>query len=57
MSNKLKEFYCYSCDGTFKVKHDMDDRKYPILNCVFCGDELSDDEYSSDEWQDEDSDE
>lgn len=45
---KFKEHFCYQCDGTFRIKHDMDDSRYEIKNCVFCGSELDDDEHSSD---------
>lgn len=55
MTTRLKEYFCYSCDGTFKVKHEMDQSKYPISHCTFCGSELdSDDEYGVSDVDDSD---
>lgn len=53
MTSKLKEYFCYDCDGTFKVKHEMDGAKYPISNCVFCGSSLdTEDKYGTVEVED-----
>ena len=47
---KFKEHYCYSCDGTFKLKHEMDDKSYVTSFCPFCGTDLDqDDKFSSDD--------
>ncbi|UTS52018.1 hypothetical protein [Synechococcus phage BUCT-ZZ01] len=40
---KFKEIFCYSCDGTFRVKHE-EGPQYKIEHCVFCGSNLSEDD-------------
>lgn len=56
MSSKFKEYSCYSCDSNFKIKHEMDPTKYPVVNCPFCGSELEDDDIYSDNIEDFDED-
>lgn len=57
MASKLTEYYCYDCEGTFKVKHELSNG-YKIQHCVFCGADLQeDDPFASDEREDEDDDE
>jgi PHP family Zn ribbon phosphoesterase len=39
--SKAKVIACESCDATFSIKHDLDNRLYNIVHCPFCGDELN----------------
>lgn len=56
MTSKFKEYSCCSCDSNFKIKHEMDPTKYPVVNCPFCGSELDDDDIYSDNIEDFDED-
>ena len=49
----MKVIVCNECDAEFKVKHGMDESYYRVEWCVFCGNELSEenkDEIESPEW-------
>jgi hypothetical protein len=53
----VKLIVCNYCDAEFKVAHAMDESYYRVENCVFCGEELSEenkDEVAPPEWYDED---
>ena len=41
--SKSKVIACESCDATFSIKHDLDNRLYNIVHCPFCGDVLNED--------------
>jgi hypothetical protein len=53
----VKLIVCNCCDAEFKVAHTMDESYYRIEYCVFCGNELSEenkDEVEPPEWTDDD---
>ena len=55
----MKVIVCNECNAEFKVKHGMDESYYRVEWCVFCGNELSEenkDEIESPEWSDEEQD-
>lgn len=37
---KVKTRVCLHCEAEFKIKFDMDERKYLISYCPFCGNEI-----------------
>ena len=34
---------CESCESTYQLKHDMSERHYQPKYCIFCGEELTED--------------
>lgn len=37
---KLNRIECCSCEGVYKVTHDMDAHYYRVEHCTFCGEVL-----------------
>jgi hypothetical protein len=37
--------YCPSCKSECEARHDMNDYHYQVSHCVFCGHDISPDDY------------
>jgi len=46
-------FSCPACGADYKVQHDLGDL-YTIGFCMFCGEEVDDDDFDWDEWDEDD---
>jgi rRNA maturation endonuclease Nob1 len=54
MAAKQYVHFCSECEIEFHVKHDADERSYPVLFCPFCGIQVDDEHYDiEDENEDE----
>jgi predicted RNA-binding Zn-ribbon protein involved in translation (DUF1610 family) len=41
---KVKHEFCIECEAEFKVRFDMDDERYVVLFCPFCGADIEQEE-------------
>ena len=46
-------FSCSACGADYKVQHDLGDL-YTIGFCMFCGEEVDDDDFDWDGWDEDD---
>jgi hypothetical protein len=48
--SELIDISCSNCDADYRVQHDLGDL-YIVSFCIFCGEEINDDNY---EWEETD---
>jgi rRNA maturation endonuclease Nob1 len=41
---QVKHEVCLECEAEFKIKFDMDDERYKVRFCPFCGAEIEEEE-------------
>lgn len=57
MSKKSIKVFCYSCDLEFTVKVSEDEDKVEVSYCVFCGDEIEQEQDVPEDSEEDDKDE
>jgi hypothetical protein len=51
----MKLIVCDSCEAEFRMKHTMDERKYRVMYCPFCRNDIDDPDFEDEiiDWEED----